>query len=164
LRNWRPWLIKCIAFLWGLQVVWLAWHFGPEARELAWRATHHRIGEAIRQEDPFYRWVTALAALISPEATYIFLDDYEAGKEIEARYHLTPRRHILLPPDVPPSFLFYALRKERASFLIIRDRERPLGPGVQAAIRSPAFSPVELPGPGLLFRVDYSQLRGDFYD
>ena len=164
MRNWRPWLLRCIALLWGLQLVWLAWHFGPEARELAWRATHHRIGEAIRQEDPFYRWLTALAAIIPPAATYIFLDDYEEGKEIEARYHLTPRRHILLPPDVPPSFLFYALRKERASFLIIRDREKPLGPGAQAAVRSPAFHPVEMPGPGMLFRVDHTRLRGNFYD
>jgi hypothetical protein len=162
--SWRPWLIKAVALLWVLQVGWLAWHFAPEAWELAGRAGGGRIGEAIRQEDPFYQWLTALAEVMPPEATYVFLDNYEAGKEIEARYQLTPRRHILLPPDVPPSFLFYTLRQERASFLIIREGGKPLGPGAQAALRSPAFHPVKLAGPGLVFRVDYNRLLAGFYD
>lgn len=163
-RNWKSWLVGGILLLWGLQVVWLAWYFAPEIRDLAGRVARRDVGQAIRQEDPFYRWLTALAAIIPKDATYLFLDDYEAGKEIEARYHLVPRRHILLSPEVPPSFLFYVARQEKASFLIIREREKPLGPGAQAATHSPAFQPVPLPGPGLVFRVDYSRLLGSFYD
>jgi hypothetical protein len=162
--NWRPWLVRVVLVLWGLQVVWLAWHFGPEARKLAQMTVQSRAGQALRQEDLFYRWVQELAGAIPLDATYVFLDDYEAGKEIEVRYHLTPRRHILLPPDVPPSFLFYVLQKKRATFLIIRQGDKPLGPGAQAAVKSPVFSRVNLPGPGLVFRVDYAHLQGGLYD
>lgn len=164
LTSWRPWLLRLVLFLWGLELMWLAWHFSPEVRDLVWRMATVQVGQAIRQEDPFYRWLTALAALIPQDATYLFLDHYEAGKEIEARYHLVPRRHVLLAPEVPPSFLFYVARKEKASFLIVRDREKPLGPGVLAAVQSPAFGAVALPGPGLVFRVDYNRLPGSFYD
>jgi hypothetical protein len=31
-------------------------------------------------------------------------------------------------------------------------------------MHSPAFQPVNLPGPGLTFRVDFSRLRWGFYD
>ncbi len=155
--------MRLVLCLWGLQIIWLFWYFGPDGPDLALRVTRDQIGPAVRQEDPFYRWLTGLAAIIPPGATYLFIDDYAAGKEIEARYHLIPRRHILLSPEAPPSFLFYALRQERASFLVIRYRDQPLGPGVQAAGHSPAFSRVKLSGPGTVFRVDYSRLGG-FYD
>ncbi len=105
-----------------------------------------------------------MQAVIPESATYVFLDDYAAGKEIEVRYYLAPRRHILLSPDLPASFLFYALNQEQAAFLLIRETQKPLGPGVQAALQSPAFQPVNLPGPGLTFRVDFSRLRWGFYD
>jgi len=105
-----------------------------------------------------------LAGLMPESATYVFLDDYAAGKEIEVRYYLAPRRHILLSPGVPASFLFYALHQEQATFLLIRESQKPLGPGARAAMHSPAFQPVKLPGPGLTFRVDESRLRWGFYD
>ena len=164
LKTSRLWLVRLILGLWGLQVLWLIWHFGPEAADLAQRAARGSLGNAIRQEEPLYRWATALQAVIPPSATYVFLDDYTAGKEIEIRYYLAPRRHILLSPDLPASFLFFFLNQEQAAFLLVREIQKPLGPGVQAALQSPAFQPVKLSGPGLAFRVDDSRLRWGFYD
>ena len=164
IRNWRPWLVRLILLLWGLQILWLIWHFGPEGRDLARRIAQGHMGQAVRQEDPFYQWLTALAKAMPRNAAYIFLDNYEAGKEIQARYHLTPRRHILLPPEVPPSFLFHAVRREKATFLLIRTGAAPLGPGARAAANSPAFRPVELGWPGKVYQVDYRRIQGSFYD
>jgi hypothetical protein len=163
-KTWRFWLAGLICGLWGLQVFWLLWHFGPEAGDLARRAARGNMGAAVRQEDPLYRWTTRLQTVIPPDATYIFLDDYAAGKEIEVRYHLAPRRHVLLSPEVSASFLFYALRQEQATFLLSRAPRTPPGPGVQAAMRSPAFQRLDLPGPGLVFRVDAGRLGWGFYD
>jgi hypothetical protein len=163
-KTWRLWLVRLILALWGLQLVWLIWHFSPEANDLIRRLARRDVGPAIRQAEPLYRWAAGLKALIPERATYVFLDDYAAGKEIEVRYHLAPRRHILLPPDVPASFLFYTLHQEHASFLLIRESAGPLGPGARAALRSPAFHRVNLPGPGLVFRVDANLLGWGFYD
>src|SRR4030042_1727416 len=138
-KTWRLWLVWLVLGLWGLQVLWLIWHFGPEATDLARRAARGDVGAAIRQEEPLYRWAAALQAIIPQSATYVFLDDYAAGKEIEVRYHLAPRRHLLLSPQGPASFLFYTLHQEPAAFLLIRESPTPLGPGVQAALASPVF-------------------------
>jgi hypothetical protein len=162
--NWKTWIIRGVLVAWGLQVIWLGFHFAPEGRDLVRRIDQRDVGGAIRQEDPLYPWLRSLAAVIPEHGTYVFLDDYQAGKEIEARYFLTPRRHLLLSPRVPADFLFYVLHQEKASFLIIRDTGKPLGPGAQAARRSPACHPVDLPGPGLVFQVDYRLLRWGFYD
>jgi len=163
-KTWRFWLVGLILGLWGLQILWLIRHFGPEAADLAQRAAQGRVGTAIRQEEPLYRWATALRAVIPESAAYVFLDDYAAGKEIEVRYYLTPRRHILLSPAAPASFLFYALHQEGAAFLLIRESSKPPGPGALAAMHSPAFQAIEIPGPGLTFRVDSIRLRWGFYD
>ncbi|MGA9756284.1 MAG: hypothetical protein WBV23_14195 [Desulfobaccales bacterium] len=163
-KTWRLWLVRLILALWGLQIIWLIWYFGPEVQDLAQRLARRDVGAAIRQEEPLYHWAAGLQAVIPEHATYVFLDDYAAGKEIEIRYHLAPRRHILLPPDIPAGFLFYTLHQEHASFLLIRESAGPLGPGVRAALRSPAFHRVNLPGPGLVFRVDADLLKWGFYD
>jgi hypothetical protein len=163
-RNWKAWLLYAVLFLWGLQGLGLVWHFQEEGRELARDLRHGQVGQAVRLVDPFWQWLADLEALMPPTAAYVFLDNYEAGKEIQARYRLTPRRHLLLPPEVPSSFLFYYLHRERASFLIVRDKTRPPGPGVLAAEAAPAFHSVALPGPGLVFRVDSALLWGEFYD
>lgn len=163
-KTWRLWLVRLLLGLWGIQVLWLVWHFGPEAGDLARRAARGRVGAAIRQEEPLYRWATALQAIIPGGATYVFLDDYAAGKEIEVRYYLTPRRHLLHPPELPAAFLFFVLHQEEAAFLLVRESQTPLGPGVRAALQSPAFQPINLSGPGLIFRVDYSRLHWGFYD
>jgi hypothetical protein len=160
----RLWLLRLLLGLWGLQVLWIIWHFGPEAGDLARRIAHQDVGVAIRQEDPLYRWAKALQAVIPPHATYIFVDDYAAGKEIQVRYYLTPRREFLKPPNVPASFLFYALHQEGASFLLFRAPTPTLGPGVQATLHCPAFQPLNLPGPGRAFRVDARHLGWGFYD
>lgn len=162
--TWQTWIIRAVLVVWGLQVLWLGFFFAPEARDLARRLAAGEVGAAIRQEDPLYNWLQSLAGLIPENATYVFLDDYEAGKEIEARYFLAPRRHILLSPRVPADFLFYLIHQEKASFLLIRDRQQPLGPGAAAARLSPAFRQVELPGPGLAFRVNHDLLKWGFYD
>lgn len=164
LRNWKSFLTRTLLILWGLQLLWLAWHFGPEARDLVRRVAQGDVGAAIRQEDPLYRWAGTLSAVISPDASYVFLDNYEAGKEIEIRYYLAPRRHLLLLPDSPAPFLFYVLHQEQASFLLIREGDRPLGPGARAAVQSRALQPLVMPGPGKAYRVDYRRLRWGFYD
>lgn len=163
-KTWRFWLVRLILGLWGLQVLWLAWHFGPEAIDVVQRVTRQNAGAAIRQEDPLYRWAAALKAVIPEHATYVFLDDYAAGKEIQVRYYLAPRPHILKPPDIPASFLFYTLHQEGATFLLTRDSAQPPGPGVEAVLHSPAFQPINLSGPGRAFRVDAKLLRWGFYD
>ncbi len=159
----QHWAVGLLLLLWALQLLWLGRHFAPEVRDLAWRLASSSTGAAVRQEDSFYRWLQALAGVIPPQATYIFLDDYQAGKEIVARYHLLPRRHVLLSPDVSPGFLFYSLRQEKASYLIIREGDRSWD-SKEAVGKSPAFKPVAVPGPGLVFRVDYARLLGSFYD
>jgi hypothetical protein len=163
-QTWRLWLVRLILALWGLQILWLIWHFAPEAGDITRRLALRDLGGAIRQEEPLYRWAALLKGVIPDHAAYVFLDDYAAGKEIEVRYFLAPRQHILLPPDIPADFLFYALHQEHAAFLIIRESQKPLGPGAQAALSSPAFHPVNLPGPGLVFRVDAKLLGWGFYD
>ena len=163
LGNWRRRLFWLVIGCWVGQTIWLACYYAPDLREMAWRVVQQRTGAAIRQEDPFYRWVLTLAAVIPPRDTYIFLDNYEAGKEIEARYHLTPRRHVLLPPAAPPSFLFHALRQEKASYLVIREGGKPWSSS-DAAAESAAFLLLPVPGPGLVFKVDYERLPGLFYD
>jgi len=150
--------------LWGLQIIWLFWHFGPEVQDLVRRIPQRDVGAAIRHENPLYAWARTLSAVIPPDATYIFLDNYEAGKEIEVRYFLAPRRHLLMAPEAPAPFLFYAFQQEQASFLLRRDRSQPLGPGARAAIRSGGLEPVDLPGPGRAYRVDYTRFRWGFYD
>jgi hypothetical protein len=163
-KTWRHWLVRLIIGLWGLQVLWLVWHFGPEAADLSRRLARGEVGGAIRQAEPLYRWAANLKAVIPERATYVFLDNYAAGQEIQVRYFLAPRRHILLSPNIPASFLFYVLHREHATFLLLRKSPGPLGPGAQAALASPAFQRVNLPGPGLVFRVDPDLLRWGFYD
>jgi hypothetical protein len=163
-QTWRYWLVRLVLGLWGLQVLWLIWHFSPEAADLVQRAARGEVGSAIRQEEPLYRWAAGLQAVIPEHAAYVFLDDYAAGQAIQVRYFLVPRRHIRLAPNVPASFLFYALHQNQASFLLIRQSPQPLGPGAQAAFASPAFHRINLPGPGLVFRVDARVLHWGFYD
>ncbi len=163
-KTWRHWLVRLILGLWGLQILWLVWHFAPEAGDLGRKLAQGQVGGAIRQEEPLYQWAGALKTIIPPSAAYVFLDDYAAGKEIEVRYFMAPRRHILLAPDIPASFLFYALHQEDATFLVIREGDKPLGPGVQAARHAPPFQKLNLPGPGLAFRVDPRRLPWGFYD
>jgi hypothetical protein len=163
-KLWRLWVVRVLLGLWGLQVVWLAWHFGPEAGALVRQMAHRDAGLIMRQEKPLYLWAQALKAVIPPGATYVFLDDYAAGKAIQMRYFLAPRRHILKPPNLPASFLFYTLHQENADFLLLREHARGITPRVQAALASPAMQQLKVPGPGETFRVDAGRLRWGFYD
>ncbi len=163
LRNWRHCLFWLVIGCWVGQTIWLAWYYAPDVKEMAWRVASGRTGTAVRQEDPLYRWALTLAAVIPPRDTYIFLDNYEAGKEIEARYHLTPRKHVLLSPAAPPSFLFHALRQEKASYLVVREGKKPWK-SQDAVAESAAFLLLPVPGPGLVFKVDYERLPGKFHD
>jgi hypothetical protein len=163
-HTWRFWLVGLIVALWSLQILWLIWHFSPEARDLVQRAARGDLGGALRQEEPLYRWAAHLQPVIPEHGTYVFLDNYAAGKYIQVRYFLAPRRQIRLAPDVPASFLFYVLHQNQASFLLIRKSGKPLGPGARAALASPALHRLNLPGPGLVFRVDARLLPWGFYD
>lgn len=162
--NWKSRLIGAILLLWGVQIIWLFWHFRPDVQDMARRLGQRQVGGAIRQEDPLYAWAKALSTVLPPDATYVLLDHYEAGKEIEVRYFLVPRRQILLDPEVPAPFLFYTLHQEQATFLLLLEGAQHLRPGVQAALRSGALEPVDLPGPGLVYRVDYPRLHWGLYD
>jgi hypothetical protein len=163
-KTWRFWLLRLLLALWSLQVLWLFWYFGPEAGHMARGLADHDVGLASRQDDPLYRWAETLKAVIPPHATYFFLDDYAAGKAIRVRYYLTPRKHILESLGIPASFLFYSLRQKDASFLILRGAPQPIGPAVKAALDCPAVQPLNLPGPGRVFRVDTRLLKWGFYD
>ncbi len=163
-RNWKFYLTRAFCVLWGAQLIWLAWHFAPEARDIAWRITTGEVGAAVRQEDPWYLWCTYLSAAIPPGAAYVFVDNYEAGNDIEIGYFLAPRRHLLASPKSPAAFLFHALNEEQAAYLIVRDHPKPPGPGVQAAIRSQALLPLKISGPGQAYRVDYQRFHWGFYD
>lgn len=160
----RTWLVRLFLVAWVAQVAWLGWHIAPEAADVARRLADGRVGEAVRQEDPFHRWLMELARVMPPDSSYVFLDRYEAGKEIEARYYLYPRQHVLKLPNLPPSFLFYALKNCRAGFLVVHTAKEPLSPEVSLAVGAPAFQPLSWPGPGQVFRVDVGRLAGDFYD
>lgn len=164
MNTWKNHLFTAILCLWSLQVLWLAWHFAPEAGDAGKRLLLGTWGQAVREEDPFYRWIAQIKQVIPPRGAYVFLDRYEAAKEIEARYHLYPRRHALLLPQAPPSFLYFEVRRHQASYLLIRDLAQATGPSSWAALHSPAFHPVRFPGPGLVFKVDYRLIHGDFYD
>jgi hypothetical protein len=163
-KTWRFWLVRLLLALWGLQILWLIWHFGPEAGQIARRLAHHEVGVASRQGDLLHHWAEALRTIIPAHASYVFLDDYAAGKAFRVRYFLSPRRQILKTPNLPASFLFYALRQNDASFLILRGAPQVPGPGVQAALHCPAVRPLNLPGPGRVFRVDARVLNWGFYD
>lgn len=162
--RWRLWLFRLVIGLWLLQLVWLPWFFLQEIKDVANRVTSLSGGEAVRQEDPIHRWLLPLPAIIPPEATYLFLDNYEAGQEIKARYHLYPRRHLLLSPQAPPSLFFHTLRQYGVSYVLVRDKAQPLGPGLAAALKLGAAKRLTVPGPGLVFRVDPGRLAGGFYD
>ncbi len=163
MKTWKNFLFASILGLWGLQILWLAWHFAPEAGDVGKRLIQGSWGQAVRREDPFYRWVAQLKEVIPPHASYIFLDRYEAGKEIEARYHLYPRRHVLLSPKAPPSFLYYFIKSSRATFLVMMNGGQPRV-GLQTTLASPAFQKVDLQGLGLVFKTDPDRLLGGFYD
>jgi len=158
------WLLRLCLLLWVLQLVWLGWLLREELVEVPQRLWSHAAGEAVRQEDPFYRWLVQVDQVIPPQAAYLFLDKYEAGKEIEARYHLFPRPHHLLQPQTPPSRLFHILRQEHISYLLVRDPKLAGGVGLKAAIAANAVEPLPLAGPGLVYRVNPDRITGGFYD
>jgi len=162
--RWGPLLCRMLFLLWVLQLFWLAWELREEGLDLGRRVLSQAGGEAVRQEDPFYRWLANLQKVIPPEAAYLFLDNYEAGREIEARYHLFPRRHALLGPDAPPSLFFHTLGRQGVTYLLVRDDRRLPGSGLKAALAVGAATPLEGPGPGLVYRLDPSRLKGGFYD
>ncbi|MCL6622132.1 MAG: hypothetical protein K6T55_08535 [Syntrophobacterales bacterium] len=158
------WLTRLFLLLWALQGLWVLWELGPDVLDSGRRLLWGPRGAAVRLEDPFYLWILELSREIPPSGAYLFLDRYERGKEIEARYHLFPRRHVLGAPNLPPSYLFYLLRHHQAGFLVAHTAPEPLSPEVARAVATPAFSACPPSGRGLLFRVDLGRLQGDFYD
>jgi hypothetical protein len=157
-------LIQIILALWFVQMVWLAWHFAPEAADLTCRLATCRTGEAVRREEPYYRWLEEVKALLPPSSTYIFVDCYEAGKDIAAGYILYPRKIDTMNPMATPSALFEKIKKEQAEYLILR--ECNLYPQWQFLFQpdNPVFHRLAVSGPGLVFKVDLQKLTGGFYD
>jgi len=158
------WVLRLVLGLFVLQLGWLTFQLRGDIEDLAHRGWQHSWGTAVREEDPFYRWVVELNRAIPLKATYVFLDNYEAGKEVEARYHLFPRRHLLLLPESPPSLLFYTLKQDQVSYIFVRDPKQPQGSGLQAALNLGATKPLHVSGPGLVFQVDPRRIQGGFYD
>ena len=160
----RHWLLRLVLVLFVLQLGWLVWQFCKDIGDMARRGWSHTWGTTVSEEDPFYRWVAELDRDVPPGVTYIFLDNYEAGKEVEARYHLYPRQHLLLLPESAPSLLFYTIRQNNVTYIFVRDAKTPPGPGLQAALNLGAVARLNLPGPGLVYRVDPKRIHGGFYD
>lgn len=164
-HGWRGWLFRLILVLWVLQLAWLGWLVREEILDIPWRLWSHSWGQAVRQENPFYRWLVQMDQVLPPDDTYLFVDNYEAGKEIEARYHLFPRRHLLIRPRVPSSLFFHVLRHKQVSYLLLRDPQNSCtSPGLRDALAIEAAEPLPVPGPGLAFRVNPSRIAGGFYD
>jgi hypothetical protein len=157
-------VFQLILALWFVQLVWLAWHFGPEAADLGRRIATCRVGEAVRQEEAYYRWLKELEAVMPRSSAYIFVDCYEAGKDIEAGYILYPRKIVTVNPMATPTVLFEAIKKEEARYLVLR--ECNLYPQWQFLFQpdNPVFHPVAVSGPGMIFQVDLEKLKGGFYD
>ncbi len=157
-------LWQIILGLWLVQLGWLAWHFAPEAVDVTRRLAGGRTGEVVRQEDPYYRWLRELKEMLPPASTYIFVDCYEAGKDIEARYHLYPRKMVRLNPLATPSVLFEEINKEQAGYLILR--ECNLYPQWQFLFHpeNSVFQALPESGAGMVFKVDPRQVTGGFYD
>lgn len=157
-------LFQVILGLWFLQLIWLTWHFAPEARDIGSRLASGRTGEAVRREEAYYCWLKAIESLVPASSTYIFVDCYEAGKDIEAGYILYPRRISLMNPAATPTALFEEIKKRGAEFLILR--ECNLYPQWQFLFQPdhPVFQQLPLPGQGMVFKVDLQKLKGGFYD
>jgi hypothetical protein len=155
---------RIILVLWLGQLAWLAWHFAPKVVDLTQRLASGRTGEAVRQEDPFYAWLEEIKAMVPDTGTYIFVDCYEAGKDIQARYYLYPRKMVRLNPVTTPTVLFEEISKERAAFLVLR--ECNLYPQLQFLFQpeTPVFQPLPESGPGMVFEVDPQRVTGGFYD
>jgi hypothetical protein len=157
-------IVRVITILWLLQVGWLGWWFAPEAQDIAVRLGNGQIGEAIRSNDPFFQWMAELRTIIPPWATYVWVDCYEAGQDIVARYSLYPRRFERALPTTTPSVLFDLLVRHQASFLIVRDCNLPSFLNYLENPQNPALVRLPIAGPGLVYRVDYPRLIGGFYD
>lgn len=157
-------LFTIIVWLWIGQLGWLAWHFAPEVADLAGRLATGRVGEAIRQEDNSYRWFQELKKIIPPEGAYGFVDCYEAGIDIQARYHLYPRRLVRLKPTVTPSFLYERLHRAQANFLILRECNPSPYWRFLFNPKEPVFQPLPQSGAAAAFTVDARRLIGGFYD
>jgi hypothetical protein len=48
--------------------------------------------------------------------------------------------------------------------ILVREGQKPPGPGLLALLESGAAEPLPVPGPGLAFRVDLRRIKGAFYD
>ncbi len=162
--GWRSRFLTFILILWVLQGLGLAWRFGPDLPELWARIASGRVGEVGRAAAPFQRLLRELEKTMPGGAAYVFLDHYEAGRYIEARYYLYPRRQLLLRPETPPSFLYYAVRQHQAGYLVAPEGEFPAGAGLEALARTAACRQLHLDGPGRIYRVNPDRLTGFFYD
>jgi hypothetical protein len=153
-----------ILFLWLVQLGWLTWHFAPEALDLTQRLVSGRIGEVVRQEDPYYQWLGEIKELLPPESTYIFVDCYEAARDIQTRYILYPRKMVTLNPLATPTVLFEEIKKERAEYLVLR--ECNLYPHWQFLFEpgNAVFQALPESGAGMVFRVEPHKVTGGFYD
>jgi hypothetical protein len=157
-------LWQIIFGLWLVQLGWLAWHFAPETLDLTRRLASGRTGEAVRRENTYFQWLAEVRELMPPESTYIFVDCYEAGKDIEARYFLYPRQMVNLNPLATPSVLFEKIKKAQAGYLVLR--ECNLYPHWQFLFQPDnlVFQALPESGPGMVFKVDPWRLTGGFYD
>lgn len=115
-----PLVLALLLLAWLGQFLWLAWNFAPEVRDLARKLLSRTWGESLREQDPLVQEARQLAALMPPEATYLYLDRYEAGRYLQLRYLLHPRRQIRLNPAVTPTRLYDEVRRWQATFLVIQ--------------------------------------------
>jgi hypothetical protein len=123
-----------------------------------------KIGEAVHQEDTYYRWLRELREILPPASPYIFVDCYESGKDIEARYLLYPRKMVRLNPLATPSVLFEEIKKEQAEYLILRECNLYSHWRFLFQPENLVFQAIPVSGPGMVFKVEVRQVIGGFYD
>lgn len=153
-----------LGLLWLGQLAYLSWHFAPETVTLARDLAAGRWGEALRRQDPLAREAEKLAAVLPPTAAYLFLDYYEAARDIKIRYLLYPRRQVRLEPRVTPTRLYAEIRRQQAEYLVLPRQVVFLGLDFLFQAEPEPFRPLTGDFDALVFQVEPQRLQGDFYD
>ncbi len=157
-------IIIILALLWLGQLGWLAWHFAPEALDLAQRLKLGSTTAVSPPADPFDRWLAELAHLLPADRTYIFVDCYETGNYAKMRYVLYPRRQLRLDPKATPALLFTMIQQEKVAFLILGGCNLDPHWHFLCKDQQTVFQTLPTAGPGLVLSVASNRIRGGFYD
>ncbi len=153
-----------LGLLWLGQLAYLSWHFAPETVTLVQDLAAGRWGGGPAAAEPLAQEAEKLAALLPPTATYLFLDYYEAARDIKIRYLLYPRRQVRLEPRVTPTRLYAEIKRRQAEYLVLPRQVVFLGLDFLFSPEPEPFRPLTGDLDALVFQVEPQRLRGTFYD